>query len=69
MSLSFLKTRRRRPWPLALEITVLLLLKVTLLTLLARSFFSEPEAPHMRMPSARVAERMLAPAGTIPAAR
>jgi hypothetical protein len=69
MSLSFIKTRRRRPWPLALEITVLLLVKVTLLTVLARSFFSEPEARHMRMPSARVAERMLAPADATPAAR
>ena len=52
----------QRPWPLAAEITVLVLLKLILLTLLARSFFSHPQAPHMRMDSARVTERLLAPA-------
>ena len=57
--------------PLGVEITLLLLVKIALLTLLAKTFFAHPEAKHMRMPTASVEARMLAPgqhSATSPAA-
>jgi hypothetical protein len=47
--------------PLAAEITVLLTIKLALLCVLARLFFAEPEAKHMRMEPVRVEQRLLAP--------
>lgn len=56
---------RRRPrltaLPLAAEITILLAVKLALLFVLARLFFAEPEAKHMRMEPARVEQRLFAP--------
>lgn len=53
--------RRRRPegLPLALEIAVLLAIKLALLFAMARLFFAEPQAPHMRMDPAQVEQRLL----------
>jgi len=55
--------------PLGIEIALLLVLKITLLTILAKAFFSEPQAKHMHMDPALVEQHMLAPAPpAIPAA-
>lgn len=62
-------TARSRHWrwprlstlPLAAEIAILLAVKLSLLFVLARLFFAEPEAAHMRMDPARVEQRLLAP--------
>ncbi|MBV8623919.1 MAG: hypothetical protein JO174_10585 [Herbaspirillum sp.] len=53
--------------PLGVEITILLVVKVALITVLAKTFFAHPEAKHMRMPTASVEQRMLAPAAMAPA--
>lgn len=45
--------------PLGVEITLLLLLKVSILILLAKAFFSEPQAKHMRMPTSLVEQHLL----------
>ncbi|EIJ48152.1 hypothetical protein GWL_23940 [Herbaspirillum sp. GW103] len=58
---------RKRPWrwprltqlPLGVEITLLLVVKIALITVLARTFFAHPEAKHMQMPVQRVEQRML----------
>nr|WP_198980761.1 cytochrome oxidase putative small subunit CydP [Herbaspirillum sp. ASV7] len=50
--------------PLGVEITILLVIKIALITVLAKTFFAHPEAKHMRMPTASVEQRMLAPAPT-----
>lgn len=47
--------------PLGLEITLLLLLKITLLTILAKACFSAPQAKHMRMPTVLVEQHLLGP--------
>jgi hypothetical protein len=47
--------------PLAAEIAVLLAVKLALLFVLARLFFAEPQAKHMRMEPTRVEQRLLAP--------
>jgi hypothetical protein len=54
--------------PLGVEITLLLIIKISLLTVLAKTFFAHPEAKHMRMPVERVEQRMLAPASGNPVA-
>lgn len=53
--------RRRRPagLPLAAEIAILLAIKLVWLFAMARLFFAEPQAPHMRMEPERVAQRLL----------
>ena len=53
--------RRRRPagLPLAAEIAILLAIKLVLLFVMARLFFAEPQARHMRMDPAQVAQRLL----------
>ena len=66
---------RKRPWrwprltqlPLGVEITLLLVVKIALITVLAKTFFAHPEAKHMQMPVQRVEQRMLSSA-TPPAA-
>jgi len=58
---------RKRPWrwprltqlPLGVEITLLLVIKIALITVLAKTFFAHPEAKHMQMPVQRVEQRML----------
>ncbi|MDY7579498.1 hypothetical protein RGU70_14360 [Herbaspirillum sp. RTI4] len=50
--------------PLWLEITLILIVKITLLTLLARTFFSEPQAKKMRMPTDLVEQHFLNEAPT-----
>jgi hypothetical protein len=52
--------------PLGVEITLLLVIKIALITVLAKTFFAHPEAKHMRMPVQSVEQRMLAPAPTHP---
>ncbi|NUU00813.1 cytochrome oxidase putative small subunit CydP [Herbaspirillum robiniae] len=56
------KLPRLTQLPLGVEITLLLIIKLALITVLARTFFAHPEAKHMRMPTASVEQRMLAPA-------
>lgn len=48
-----------RPLPLWLAITLALLLKVLLLTLLWHAFFSQPQAKKMRVPIAQVERHLL----------
>lgn len=48
--------------PLGAEIALILVVKIALLTLLAKTFFSEPQARKMRMPTAQVEQHLLAPA-------
>jgi hypothetical protein len=48
--------------PLGTEIALILVVKIALLTLLAKTFFSEPQAKKMRMPTAQVEQHLLAPA-------
>lgn len=48
--------------PLGVEITLLLVIKIALLTVLAKTFFAAPQAKHMRMPTALVEQHLLAPA-------
>jgi hypothetical protein len=52
---------RARPagMPLALAITLALVAKIVILTLLYQAFFSAPQAKHMRMPTARVEQHLL----------
>jgi hypothetical protein len=54
-------SRRLTSMPLAAEISILLIVKVALITVLAKTFFAHPEAKHMQMPVQRVEQRMLAP--------
>ena len=53
--------------PLGVEITLLLLLKVSILMLLAKAFFSEPQAKHMRMPTSLVEQHLLSATANVPA--
>lgn len=48
--------------PLALAITLALIVKVLILYGLWYAFFSAPQAKHMRMPTASVEQHLLAPA-------
>jgi hypothetical protein len=48
--------------PLGAEIALILVVKIAILTLLAKTFFSEPQAKKMRMPTAQVEQHLLAPA-------
>ncbi len=48
--------------PLGAEIALILVVKIALLTVLAKTFFSEPQAKKMRMPTAQVEQHLLAPA-------
>ncbi len=53
--------------PLAIEITLILAIKIAILTLLWKAFFSEPQTKKMRMPTALVEKHFLTPqAVTIP---
>ncbi len=60
--------RRPHGMPLALAITLALLLKGLLLFGLWKAFFSAPQAKHMRMPPERVEQHLLSlPSPTLPA--
>ena len=48
--------------PLGAEIALILVVKIALLTVLAKTFFSEQQAKKMRMPTAQVEQHLLAPA-------
>ena len=48
--------------PLGAEIALILLVKIAILTVLAKTFFSEPQAKKMRMPTEQVEQHLLAPA-------
>ncbi|MES2073548.1 MAG: cytochrome oxidase putative small subunit CydP [Pseudomonadota bacterium] len=48
--------------PLALEITLALLLKILVLTLLWKFFFAHPQAKKMRLPLPQVEQHLLTPA-------
>jgi hypothetical protein len=52
---------RPRRLPFSVAIGAALLLKAVLLYALWRAFFSAPQAPHMRMPSAAVAAHLITP--------
>jgi hypothetical protein len=60
---------RARPagMPLALAITLALVAKIVILTLLYKTFFSAPQAKHMRMPSAQVEQHLLGKPVPVPA--
>ena len=46
--------------PLGAEIALILVVKIALLTVLAKTFFSEPQAKKMRMPTEQVEQHLLA---------
>lgn len=50
---------RPRGMPLALTITVTLVVKIIILTLLHKAFFSAPQAKKMRMPTHKVEQHLL----------
>jgi hypothetical protein len=52
--------------PLPLEITLALLIKALILTLLWKVFFAHPQAQHMHMPLSQVEQHLL-PASAVPA--
>nr|WP_315397922.1 cytochrome oxidase putative small subunit CydP [uncultured Duganella sp.] len=54
--------RRRYGTPLALAITLALVVKALILYGLWYAFFSAPQAKHMRMPTATVEQHLMAPA-------
>ena len=53
------KLPRLTQLPLGVEITLLLVIKIALITVLAKTFFAHPEAKHMQMPVQSVEQRML----------
>jgi len=57
----FSRLPRLTKLPLGVEITLLLAIKISLLTVLAKTCFSEPQAKHMRMPIALVEQHVLMP--------
>lgn len=52
--------------PLALTIALALVLKVIILTLLWKTFFSTPQTKKMRMPTSQVEQHLLAAPAPIP---
>ncbi|WP_050462486.1 cytochrome oxidase putative small subunit CydP [Herbaspirillum autotrophicum] len=67
---SWLSELRRFPrltkLPLGIEIALILAIKIALLTVLAKTFFSEPQAKKMRVPTDQVVQHMLSPAIAAP---
>lgn len=59
--MSFALKKRFTRLPLAVEITILLVIKIALLTVLWKAFFSEPQTKKMRMPTDLVEQHMLSP--------
>jgi hypothetical protein len=58
--------RRLHGYPLALAITLALVVKALILFGLWKAFFSAPQAKHMRMPTAAVEQHLLAPPSPAP---
>ncbi|GAC1326079.1 MAG: hypothetical protein NVS3B11_20050 [Collimonas sp.] len=56
---SFSVKKRFTRLPLAAEITLILIVKIALLTLLWKAFFSEPQTKKMRMPTELVEQHFL----------
>ncbi|SFB05658.1 hypothetical protein SAMN04515620_11530 [Collimonas sp. OK607] len=56
---SFSAKKRFTRLPLAVEITLILIVKIALLTLLWKAFFSEPQTKKMRMPTELVEQHFL----------
>ncbi|MEB0010164.1 hypothetical protein QN379_23295 [Glaciimonas sp. Gout2] len=67
---SFIFQKRWSRLPLAVEITIIVIIKLALLFVLWKLFFSEPQTKKMRMPSALVEQHFLTnrPASTLPPA-
>jgi len=65
---SWLSGLRRFPrltqLPLGIEIALILAIKIALLTVLAKTFFSEPQAKKMHVPVDQVVQHMLSPGTT-----
>ena len=59
--------RRPHSLPLAVAITLALIVKLVLLFMLHKAFFSAPQVKHMRMPTARVEQHLLGASPSIPA--
>ena len=57
---------QRTGWPLWLEIMLILLMKVGLLFLLWKAFFSQPETRHMALPVPKVEQHLLASTAALP---
>jgi hypothetical protein len=57
--MSFALNKRFTRLPLAVEITVILIVKIALLTVLWKAFFSEPQTKKMRMPTDLVEQHFL----------
>ncbi|MFC5473828.1 cytochrome oxidase putative small subunit CydP [Paraherbaspirillum soli] len=64
---SFTLKKRLTRLPLALEIGLILIVKIALLTLLWKAFFSEPQTKKMRMPTAQVEQHLLTSQAVAPA--
>lgn len=62
----FPRAHRFTQLPLGLEITLILVIKIALLTVLAKTFFSDPQAKKMRVPTDQVVQHMLSPATATP---
>ena len=58
---------QRTGWPLWLEIMLILMMKVGLLFLLWKVFFSQPETRHMALPVPNVEQHLLSSAPALPA--
>ena len=59
--LHFFRLHRLTSLPLGLEIFLILCIKIAILTVLAKTFFSAPQAKHMRMPTEQVEQHLLPP--------
>ena len=59
--------RRLHGMPLALATTLALILKVALLFMLHKAFFSAPQVKKMRMPTVQVEQHLLTAAVPVPA--
>ncbi|MEM4990279.1 cytochrome oxidase putative small subunit CydP [Collimonas sp. H4R21] len=64
---SFSANKRFTRLPLAVEITLILVVKIALLTLLWKAFFSEPQTKKMRMPTNLVEQHFLSQPPAAPA--
>ncbi len=63
-------TRRARGIPLAVAITLALIVKIIILTLMHKAFFAAPQAKKMRMPTEKVEQHLLStPAIPLPKAK
>jgi hypothetical protein len=63
---SFSTKKRFTRLPLAVEITLILIVKIALLTLLWKAFFSEPQTKKMRMPTGLVEQHFLSQPAAAP---